>query len=70
MPPNRWGGVDLQQYTGDFLRLPSGRCKNKIPVERGCGNSGLNVSVDDYTAAADRQPSMYSNVANPAEARV
>ena len=51
-----------------FFRQPSESCKNKIPVERGSGNLGLNVSVDDCTAAADRQPSMYSKVANRAAA--
>ena len=62
--------LDLQQYTRVFFRQPLRRCKNKIPVEREFGNSGLNVSAADYTAAADRQPSVYSKVANRAAARV
>lgn len=31
--------LDLQQYTGDFLRQPSERCKNKTLVVPGSGNA-------------------------------
>ena len=48
--------MDLQRYTGNFLGQPSGRCKNKIPVEREFGNSGLTVSADNCTAAATASP--------------
>ena len=66
----QYADVDLQQCTGDFLRQPSGSYKNNILVEQGSDNSSLNVSDDDYTVAADRQPSMYSKVANWAAPRV
>ena len=56
----------MQQYAGDFFRQPSGRRKNKIPVERKFGHSGLNVPAADCIAAADRRPPMYSKVVNRA----
>ena len=60
--------LDLQRYTRDFLRQPSERCKSETLVVPGSGNAGLNAAVGDYTAAADRQTSMYSKVANRASA--
>ena len=41
--------LDLQQYTGDFFRQPSERCKNRTLVAPGSGNAGLNAVVGDYT---------------------
>ena len=60
--------LDLQRYTRDFLRQPSERCKSETLVVPGSGNAGLNATVGDYTATADRQTSMYSKVANRASA--
>ena len=62
--------MDLQRYTGDFLRQPLEGCKNEIPFGGKFDSSGLNAAVGDYTVAADRQTSIYSKVANRASARV
>ena len=41
--------MDLQQYSGDFLRQPSERCKNRTLVVPESGNADLNAAVVDYT---------------------